>query len=512
MIPRHPRSNTTLWISGLALLALLGCARVQAQESWDAVYLGGSKIGHVHTFVEKVKDRGRNYVRVRIDIEESLKRGEDTVVIKLMYGTIETLDGQVLRLDTRTKAGVVQDLRVHGDVIGGRMKLIIEGAGEPQSKVIPWGHEVRGPYGPEQSMARKPMKENEERALQVFIPEMNKVCDVKLQARRIEPVSLGDGSQRLLLHVDQTTMVDGKPAPEYDARVFVDAEGQILKSEQDVLGGIVAYRTTREAALAPGGPVQFDLILNTVVKAARKIPDAENTRHVKYRITLKDSDPNKVIPSDDRQSIKTDADPGTDLLTIKSAGPRSAILEVKSASLLDGVPATDEPAPEYLRANNLVTSDDVRVRSLARDEVTRGIVDPWEKATRINRWVFQNVKNKNFKVAFASAAEVARRLSGDCTEHSVLAAAMSRAVGIPSRVVIGLIYVNDLEGFGYHMWHEVFINHRWVALDASFDQTAVDAVHIKLSDSSLDGVSPFEAFLPLVRVMGKLSIEPIELR
>jgi hypothetical protein len=51
-----------------------------------------------------------------------------------------------------------------------------------------------------------------------------------------------------------------------------------------------------------------------------------------------------------------------------------------------------------------------------------------------------------------------------------------------------------------------------VALDASFDQSDVDATHIKLSDSSLDGVAPFEAFLPIVRVMGKMSIVPLEVR
>ena len=289
--------------------------------------------------------------------------------------------------------------------------------------------------------------------------------------------------------------------PEYDARVFVDAEGQILKSEQDVLGGMVAYRTTKEAALAPGGPVQFDLILNhRWSRPARKIPDRSNTRHVKYRVTLKDSDPALAIPNDSRQTLKPEADKG------------SAILEVETTGLLDGgAPAADEAAPEYLRSNDLVTSDDVRVRSLAQ-RVTRGISDPWEKATAINRWVFQNIRNKNFKVAFAAAGEVARRLTGDCTEHSVLAAAMCRAVGVPSRVAIGLIYVDDLKGFGYHMWNEVFVNHRWVALDPTWNQTEVDAVHIKLSDTSLDGVSPFEAFLPLVRVMGKLEIEPIELR
>ena len=43
-----------------------------AQESWDAVYLGGAKIGHMHTYVEKVTDRGKDYNRVRLDIEMHL--------------------------------------------------------------------------------------------------------------------------------------------------------------------------------------------------------------------------------------------------------------------------------------------------------------------------------------------------------------------------------------------------------------------------------------------------------
>jgi transglutaminase-like putative cysteine protease len=89
---------------------------------------------------------------------------------------------------------------------------------------------------------------------------------------------------------------------------------------------------------------------------------------------------------------------------------------------------------------------------------------------------------------------------------------MCRAAGIPARVAIGLIYVESLGGFGYHMWTEVFINQRWVALDASFDQSTTDAVHLKLADTSLEGVSPFEAFLPVVKVVGKLEIEATELR
>jgi transglutaminase-like putative cysteine protease len=134
---------------------------------------------------------------------------------------------------------------------------------------------------------------------------------------------------------------------------------------------------------------------------------------------------------------------------------------------------------------------------------------------KINHWVFENVRS-NFETTFAPASEVALNLTGDCTEHSVLAAAMSRAVGIPSRVAVGLIYVDNkrfpTKGFGFHMWHEVYVNNRWVALDSSFDQSSVDATHIKLSESSLEGVSPFESFLPIVRVLGKITINPIELR
>lgn len=485
----------------LASLAIgLTGAVARAQDSWDAVYLGGAKIGHVHTWAEKVKDKGRDYSRVRVDIEMRLKRGDDESAVKLMYGTIETLDGEVLRLDTRTEAGGGQDIRVHGDVINHQMKLIMKGGGQSVSRVIPWGPDVRGPYGAEQSMSRQPMKDHETRQLRIYIPELNKISEAQLEAKSIESTIMGDGTKRPLLRVDLLTTVDGKRRPEYDARLFVDPQGQILKTEQDIMGGMVSYRTNREAALAPGGSPQFDMIASTVVKVPRPISNPDQTRHVRYRITLKKLDPTQVFPIDARQSLlKPDS------------GANTAILEIRSVGPVDGPAVLGEIDPQYLKSNALVNSDDARVRSLSA-RVTRGLVDPWEKAKAINHWVDQNIRTKNFKVAFAPAADVARDLQGDCSEHSVLVAAMCRAVEIPSRVVVGLIYVKELGGFGYHMWDEVFVNNRWVAIDPSWDQSTVDAVHIKLSESSLDGVAPFEAFLPVALVEGQLTIEPIEIR
>jgi hypothetical protein len=494
-------------------LTLFTCAYAYGAgkyESWDAIYLGGSKIGHVHTFVEKVQYKGKEYQRVRIHIEQRLKRDKDISVVNLEYGTIETLDGEVLRLDTRILAGDGKDIRAHGDVIGGKMRLILE-SGERQELVIPWSSDVRGPYAPEQSMARKPMNENERRDLKMFIAELNKICDITISAGGIEPVILGDGSTRPLLRVAQTTHIDGKPRPEFDTTMWADSSGQVLKGEHDIFGGIVMYRTTKEAATSMGGPIQFDLIKSTVIKIGRVISDPEQTRQVKYRVTLKSGDPTQTIPTDSRQSVQLTTRANEASSDPKTAGPLDAMLDVKTAGILDGQPGPAEVDAQYSKPNVLITSADSRVVALS-EKASRAAVDPWEKARRINHWVFENIRDKNFGVAFAAANEVARNLSGDCTEHAVLATAMCRAAGIPARVVVGLVYVERLKGFGYHMWYEIYVNQRWVALDPTFDQSTVDAVHIKIADSSLEGVAPFEVFTPILRVAGKLEIEPLERR
>ena len=498
MSRRSLRAIRSMWLGLPAALGFAMGQHAQAQDSWDAIYLAGSKIGWVHTFVEKVQDHGRDYLRVRIDIEQSVKRDKDVAVTRLMYGTIETLDGQVLRLDTLIWAGE-QRLQGHGDVIHGKMKFVLEGQGGGQELVIPWDPDVRGPYAAEQSMARKPMKDNEQRSLKMFMPDLNKICDIRLQARVVEPVILGDGMPRPLLRVEQITEIDGKPRPEFDATLWVDPEGQVLKTEQDLLGGVVMYRTTEQSAKSAGGPIQLDLILASGIKVARKIPAPEETRHVKYRVLLKRGDASQVFPADSRQNV------------VPEASPSSAILEVRSMGPSDGQPGPDQVEQEYLEPNALVTSDDSRVRSPGQAG-NEGNRRPWPRAVLINQWVYKNVDRKNFKVAFATASEVARNFNGDCTEHAVLAAALSRAAGIPSRVAIGLVYVEKNDSFGYHMWNEVYVNNRWVALDPSWNQSTVDATHIKLTDSSLKGVSPFNAFLPLLQVMGKLEIEPLELR
>jgi len=87
----------------LALAGLLGLAPAGAlaEDSWDAIYIANSKVGSIHTYVAPVKDKGRELLRVRVDMKLQFTRLGSKVKIETMYGTIETLEGSVLRLDTR---------------------------------------------------------------------------------------------------------------------------------------------------------------------------------------------------------------------------------------------------------------------------------------------------------------------------------------------------------------------------------------------------------------------------
>jgi transglutaminase-like putative cysteine protease len=473
-------------------------AEPQVREAWDAIYMGAGKIGHSHIKVEPVKARdGRDLYRVQVNTVLEFLRGKDRVAMEVRYGTIETPEGTVLRLDTRTRAGK-DEIRSGGDVTDGVMNLSLEVGGKKVVQQIPWGDDVRGPYAAEMSLSRKPMQPGESRDVRTFIPDLNLICTTHLKAVGVEKVTLGGGVVRDLLRVD-STLTDPKdqPMPDQDSTLWIDTGGQLLKTRVALMGGIESYRTTREAAMATNDSV--DLMAATIVKVPRPIANPETTRQVQYRVTVEGDDAARVFPADQRQQA-TPASPGQPTTLIVTTDRPAA-----------GSPDLNPLDPETLAANPIVNSDDPTVIAHTRKAI--GVLqDPWQKAVAIQAWVFQNMKRKNFSNAFAAAREVARNLEGDCSEHSVLTAAMCRAAGIPCRMVVGLVYAKPLGGFGPHAWNEVFVNGRWVAIDSAFNQSEVDATHLKLATTSLAGVAPFETFLPVARVFNKLTIEPVEVR
>ena len=159
-------------------------------------------------------------------------------------------------------------------------------------------------------------------------------------------------------------------------------------------------------------------------------------------------------------------------------------------------------------ANSYLQTGDAKVIEFA-NAAAGDETDPWKIAQAMEAWVHKNLKKKNFSTLLASAGETARTLSGDCTEHAVLLAAMARVKQIPSRCVVGLVYVPRLNAFGGHMWTEVWINGAWMPLDATLGRGYVAAEHIKFGESSFAGVgnAPLSEFTTMVTALGNMKIE-----
>ena len=97
--------------------------------------------------------------------------------------------------------------------------------------------------------------------------------------------------------------------------------------------------------------------------------------------------------------------------------------------------------------------------------------DSWLAARKIESFVHQYISAKNLDTGWASAPDVAKNKSGDCSEHAVLTAAMCLASGIPARVAVGYYYAGEFANieksyFG-HAWTQVWICGRWYNIDAT---------------------------------------------
>jgi transglutaminase-like putative cysteine protease len=82
-----------------------------------------------------------------------------------------------------------------------------------------------------------------------------------------------------------------------------------------------------------------------------------------------------------------------------------------------------------------------------------------------------------------------------------------RALGVPTRVVNGLVYSAEHGGFLYHTWAESLVEGSWRAVDPTFNQTQADATHIAL----VRGESLTE-LVPLVDWVGNTRIVVLEAR
>jgi transglutaminase-like putative cysteine protease len=181
------------------------------------------------------------------------------------------------------------------------------------------------------------------------------------------------------------------------------------------------------------------------------------------------------------------------------------------------IPATKEELVDanYLGASAICDGTDDAVIAIAMDALAPLPEDASNraKALALRAKIHMYIDEKNMSTAFGSASQTARSKEGDCSEHAVLLCGVLRAAAIPSRGVMGMVYVPSMGGpngvFGWHMWSQALIDGKWVDLDATLT-TPFSVGHIATVTSSLSDEDFGAEMGGILAIIGNLEVEIVD--
>jgi hypothetical protein len=132
----------------------------------------------------------------------------------------------------------------------------------------------------------------------------------------------------------------------------------------------------------------------------------------------------------------------------------------------------------YLGESRYIKPHDERIIAVAR-EVIRGKTDALEAVKALSAWMLKNVEPALIAETLTGPEVLACR-KGKCSEFAILFASLARAAGIPTRIVLGEVYVG-----------------RWIPVDAGADEVGTSFVLVKLIDhETVEGTQPLRQALP----------------
>ncbi|MGD8280603.1 MAG: transglutaminase-like domain-containing protein [Gemmatimonadota bacterium] len=275
---------------------------------------------------------------------------------------------------------------------------------------------------------------------------------------------------------------------------WVDADGRMIRSSSPLGFSMerteyeLARQAQEDARLVDASPIDDDVILATAVQSNVDFDDVEEHDELRFRLTGVDLSGFQLDGG--RQTLHGDT------LIIR----RENWDEIDPTFTL---PYSYMDLREALEPEPLIQSDDERIRDQARSITAaraRWRQNPKQVAWQLNRSVY-GMLEKSVTFSVPNAVQVLETRRGDCNEHTVLFVALARALGLPARTAVGLVYVNG--AFFYHAWPEVWLD-QWVAVDPTFGQVPADASHIRFVIGGL------AQQVEIVRLIGNLNIEVLD--
>jgi len=275
---------------------------------------------------------------------------------------------------------------------------------------------------------------------------------------------------------------------------WVDEDGRILRASSAMGFSMekteyeIARQAQEESRFASTSPVDDDIILSTAIQSNVDFDDVAAHEELRFRLTGVDLSGFQLDGG--RQTLRGDT-------LVVRRGNWDAVSPGYQ------LPYSFMDLREALEPEPLIQSDDPRIVRRARSITAARAEwrqDPKAVARQLTTAVY-GMLDKSITFSVPNAVQVLETLQGDCNEHTVLYVALARALGLPARTAVGLVYLDG--AFFYHAWPEVWLG-EWIAVDPTFGQYPADASHIRFIIGGL------AQQVEIVRLIGNLDIEVLE--
>jgi transglutaminase-like putative cysteine protease len=481
-------------LAGLAAIAAAASGRAAAAgEQWFLLKIGGTPVGYVR---EASAVRGAGAAAVLVSdstMKMTINRLGSKVAIEVLTRSEETADGRLQKIGYEMRASVLAT-KSEAVVKDGAVEVRSEAGGKSYTRSIPYAGILLGPEGVRRLSLAKIARPGDKIEYQTFSAESETVSQGSQTALAWEEISLGGRTVRAL-KVEETLAADGVKTTSW-----LDDKREALRQESPTPFGVAEIvLSSREEALRTeaGGSLPEELYTRSIIRTNIRLPRPRTIDYLKVRLAAKDAGaawPDFPGPSPKAAGRTAKS---IDLEVRRPATPAAARLPLPAAG-------ADK---EFLAPNAYIQSDDPALRAVALRALA-GETDAWKAGLKLERWVAENM-SFDLGIALAPSSELFKNRRGTCLGYATLLATLLRAVGIPSRVVIGYVYALGM--FGGHAWAEARIGGAWTPLDAAIVAPGVaDAARIGLSASSFrDGAGSLVSG-PAQSIFGRVEIRILE--
>lgn len=451
-----------LWISLMAFLLYRNYSGAELQGAdalkglidkdsyWYDIYSGTKKIGFAIIKREKVGDEiiitDEREIRVQKDGKEDLL----TVRLKSVIDSQYAIKSFEYTSHFRDEQGI----KANGEVDGKDIIFRLESAEKRRTFKTPIkGNNFYLPSTFIPALVQNKPAPNTSFTISVLDFTMLSLNDMRVVLEEIRPIKSG---------INILSLYKFRAG---NAVWWSNEKGVLIKEESPA--GFTLYSQIEVFAKDPSDRILFDHTSLPFLKADKLLGNPEKLALLKIRIKGFRLDPELYTNS----TVTLEGD----ILGIQKENKEA--LKGKTSKL----PYTGDKLDRYLRPDEWVSSDYKPLHDTGIIYAKNNKYDAFLFSEHLTGYLYSLVKTRPMFI-LQSAENFLKSLTGDYLERSVMFASYTRAAGLPTRLVGGLIYINGY--FYFHAWPEVWLD-KWVPVDPTFFQMPADVSHIPLKAGTL---------------------------